>query len=68
MGDERGRIAVIVLLGSIVFDGLALLLFTLGGVAVLWAIVCLAFGIMGCVQALAIAFGRDGDDDPPRPH
>lgn len=69
MRDERLVTAALVLAASLALNAVGLVLLFVGGVAVLFAIVLLGFGVMGCVQSIAIAFGhqRPSDGAPRRP-
>jgi hypothetical protein len=50
--------AGVVLAASLAFNAGGLLLLRIGGLATLLAGVLLAFGVMGCIQAVLIAVGH----------
>lgn len=63
MREEPVATAWVVLGSSLAFAGAGVGLLLAGGIAVLFAIMLLAFGVMGMVQAIAIAFGRQQPSD-----
>jgi hypothetical protein len=63
MREEPVATAWVVLAVSLVFAAAGVALLFVGGIAVLFAIVLLAFGVMGMAQAIAIAFGRQRPSD-----
>jgi hypothetical protein len=58
MRDDSLVTAGLVLVGSLALNAVGLLLLSVGGVAIVFAIMLLTFGVTGCGQALMIAFGR----------
>lgn len=70
MFDDRMRTAIVVVLVSVLFEVGGGLLFGRGSLLTLLGIVLVGFGVMGLLQAVAIAFGRydpgGGDEDSRR--
>lgn len=68
--DDRARTAVVVVLVSVLFEVGGVLLLGRGGLLTVFGIVVIMFGVMGLLQAVAIAFGRyepgGGDEDSRR--
>ncbi len=62
MREEPVATAVVVLAVSVVFNAGGVGLILLGGIATLPGTILIAFGVMGMVQAVLIAFGRQQPD------
>jgi hypothetical protein len=60
--------AGIVLATSLAFSAVGLLLLGIGGLASLFAVMLLTFGVTGCAQALLIACGRRQPPDDTTGH